>query len=231
MAQKKNNSMTVRLDDLMTFEPMTKTQEKVFESFDEEENLVLTGSAGTGKTFLALYLALEQVLDAKSVWTNIILIRSNVSTRDIGYLPGSAHEKMDMFTAPYRHICNELFGDKNAWGKLTQSSFTISFESTSFIRGQTFEDSIVIVDEMQNLNFHELDSVMTRLGNNSRIIFCGDYLQSDFKNQNDKNGIFKFLNILDNMKHFTCIEFGWEDIVRSGIVRDYIMTKEMLGVE
>ena len=84
---------------------------------------------------------------------------------------------------------------------------------------------------MQNLNFHELDSVMTRLGNNSRIIFCGDYLQSDFKNQNDKNGIFKFLNILDNMKHFTCIEFGWEDIVRSGIVRDYIMTKEMLGVE
>lgn len=230
MAKQKNNTLTVRLDDLMTFEPLTETQHKVFDAFDDEENLVLAGSAGTGKTFIALYLALEQVLDPETTYKKVVIIRSVVPTRDIGFLPGTANEKMDMYTAPYKNICTELFGDKNTWGKLTNSSNQIQFDSTSFIRGTTYEDAIIIVDEMQNLTFHELDSVITRVGRGSRIMFCGDYYQSDFRFQDEKDGIFKFLRILENMKHFTVINFTWKDIVRSGIVRDYIMTKEMLDI-
>ena len=225
----KNNTLTVRLDDLMTFEPLTETQHKVFDAFDDEENLVLAGSAGTGKTFLALYLALEQVLDPETQYNQIVIIRSMVPTRDMGFLPGTKAEKEEAFTTPYKRICDELFGDKSSYNKMITSN-QIQFESTSFIRGTTYEESIIIVDEMQNLTFHELDSVITRVGRGSRIIFCGDYYQSDFKYQDEKEGIFKFLRILENMKHFSVIDFTWKDIVRSGIVRDYIMTKEMLDI-
>ena len=227
---KNGNSLTVRLDELMEFEPMTINQKKAFDAWDEGENLVLAGSAGTGKTFIALYMALEEFLDPDSFYRKVIIIRSIVPTRDIGFLPGTMEEKKDAYTIPYKNICTELFGDKSAWGKLT-SSRQLDFESTSFIRGSTFDDSIIIVDEMQNLTFHELDSVITRVGQNSKIIFCGDYKQSDFRFQDEKDGLFKFMNIIEHMKDFTMIQFGWDDIVRSGMVRDYIMTKEMLGID
>jgi len=148
----------------------------------------------------------------------------------MGFLPGTAEEKKLMYTLPYKNICSELFNDKTSWSKMT-SAGQILFESTSFIRGSTFDDSIIIVDEMQNLNFHELDSVITRVGRNSRIIFCGDYRQTDFRFDDEKEGIFKFMKIMEQMKDFTMVNFGWDDIVRSGLVRDYIMTKEMLEID
>jgi phosphate starvation-inducible PhoH-like protein len=226
----KNNSMTVRLDDLLEYEPITENQKQAFEAWEDEDNLVLAGTAGTGKTFIALYMALEELLDPDSFYRRLVIIRSIVPTRDIGFLPGTAEEKKDMYNIPYKNICAELFGDVGAYNKLVTSR-QIEFESTSFIRGSTFDDSVIIVDEMQNLTFHELDSVITRVGRNSKIIFCGDYKQSDFKFQDEKDGLFKFMTILEQMKNFSIIQFGWDDIVRSGMVRDYIMTKEMLGVD
>jgi len=222
--------MTVRLDDLLEYEPITVNQKLAFEAWEDDDNLVLAGTAGTGKTFIALYMALEEFLDPDSFYRRIVIIRSVVPTRDIGFLPGTAEEKKDMYNIPYKNICAELFGDAGAYNKLITAR-QIEFESTSFIRGSTFDDSIIIVDEMQNLTFHELDSVITRVGRNSKIIFCGDYKQSDFKYQDEKDGLFKFMAILEQMKNFSIVQFGWDDIVRSGIVRDYIMTKEMLGID
>jgi predicted ribonuclease YlaK len=223
-----NNSMTVRLDDLLQFDPLTQNQEQAYKAWDEGDNLVLAGSAGTGKTFMALYLALEDILDKETEWNQIVLIRSMVPTRDMGFLPGTKEEKEDAFTSPYKSICGELFGDRSSYNKLLTGK-QLLFESTSFIRGTTFDNSIIIVDEMQNLNFHELDSVITRVGRHSKIIFSGDYKQSDFKYDDDKSGIMKFMQIVEQLKNFSVINFGWEDIVRSDFVRDYIMTKEMLG--
>ena len=151
-----------------------------------------------------------------------------VPTRDMGFLPGTKAEKEDAFTTPYKNICCELFGDKASYNKMLIGG-QIQFESTSFIRGTTFDNAIIVVDEMQNLNFHELDSVITRVGRSTKIIFSGDYKQSDFKYEDEKQGIVKFLQIVEQLKNFEIINFGWEDIVRSDFVRDYIMTKEMLG--
>lgn len=223
-----NNSMSVRLDDLLQFDPLTKNQELTYKAWEDGENLVLTGSAGTGKTFMAMYLALEDMLDKETEFDQLVILRSMVPTRDMGFLPGTKEEKEAAFTTPYMAICHELFGDKSSYNKMI-SAKQIRFESTSFIRGTTFDNTIIIVDEMQNLNFHELDSVITRVGKHSKIIFSGDYKQSDFKYNDDKDGIVRFLQIVEQLKNFNIINFGWEDIVRSDFVRDYIMTKEMLG--
>jgi len=226
----KNNSLVVRLDDLIEYEPITENQKIAFDAWDDGDNLILAGSAGTGKTFIAMYIALEEMLDHDTYYRKIVIIRSVVPTRDIGFLPGNIEEKKLMYMLPYKHICTELFNDKASWGKMINAG-QIQFESTSFIRGATFDDSIIIVDEMQNLNFHELDSVITRVGRNSKIIFCGDYRQTDFRFDDEKEGIFKFMKIMEQMKNFSIITFGWDDIVRSGMVRDYIMTKEMLEID
>ena len=226
---KLSNSMKVSLDELEQHEPITDTQEEAFGRWKEGYNLVLSGCAGTGKTFVAMYLAMKEMMDKPEIYRELIIIRSMVPTRDIGFLPGNEEEKKLAYTIPYRSICHDLFGYDQAWSKLiTQKK--IRFESTSFIRGSTFDNAIVIVDEMQNCNFHELDSIITRVGEDCRIIFSGDYYQTDFKYEDEKNGLIKFLAIIEQMRFFRTIEFGWEDIIRSDLVRDYIMTKEMLKI-
>ena len=207
---------------LQEIEPLTKNQLKAFES---DKHLVLHGVAGTGKTFISCYLAFDDIL--KNEFSSLVIIRSAVPTRDIGFLPGNEEEKKDAYTGPYRSAFTELFEDPEAWEKL-KNSHKVEFLSTSFIRGMTLQNSVVIIDEMQNLNFHELDSVITRIGQNCKFIMCGDYYQSDFDKERDKNGILKFLEIIEQLRNFEVIEFTWEDIVRSDFVRDYIMTKEML---
>jgi len=225
-----SNAAKLKDTDLPQFEAITKNQVKVYDAWDDGDNIVMVGSAGTGKTFVALYLALEEILDKSSVYDRVVIIRSVVPVRDMGFLPGTVEEKKASYETPYKYICEELFRDSSAYSKL-KNNHQIDFETTSFIRGTTFHRTIIIVDEMQNLNFHELDSVMTRVGENCRIIFCGDYLQSDFTNDNERDGVMKFLRIVDQLNYFSVVTFGWDDIVRSGLVRDYIMTKEMLGVK
>ena len=230
MRKQQTENMNIRLDDLLTIDPITKHQKDAFESWKEGDQLAMVGTAGTGKTFLGIYLALEEVMDKSSPYDCLHIVRSVVPTREVGYLPGTLEDKLDAFTGPYRAACAELFDDVKAYDKLVHNGY-ITFGSTSYIRGLTFNNSIILVDEMQNLNFHELDSIVTRVGQATKIIFCGDYHQSDFTREKEKEGINKFLQILQNMRRFNTVNFGWEDIVRSDFVRDYIMTKEWMGIK
>ena len=188
------SKVKISSNDLYQIEPQTENQDKVFKLWDEGENLILAGSAGTGKTFVALYLALDEMLNEPE-YDKIIIVRSIVSVREIGYLPGKLEEKTAVFETPYRMICDELFEGNAAYNKMI-NSHQIQFETTSYIRGKTFDRAIIVVDEMQNLNFHELDSIMTRVGENCRIIFCGDFRQSDLK----RNELLGWLKILERMK-------------------------------
>ena len=220
---------------LLDIEPITDNQKKLFDSYADGKHLVAYGTAGTGKTFISLYNALADVLDESTPYERIYLVRSLVSTREIGFLPGDHEDKADIYQIPYKNMVKYMFqmptdaDFEMLYGNL-KAQETIKFWSTSFIRGTTLDNAIIIVDEFQNLNFHELDSIITRVGENSRIIFCGDASQSDLVKTNDRNGIHDFLNILRKMPSFDIIEYGIDDIVRSGLVKEYIISKLEVGL-
>ncbi len=219
---------TLRIDDMVTIDPITSAQEEAWETWRRGDHMALYGTAGTGKTYLGMYLGLEEVLDRSRPQDKLVIVRSVVPTREVGYLPGTLEEKMSAYVLPYISICTELFEDGGAYEKLCSQN-KIEILSTSHIRGITLDNAIILVDECQNLNFHELDSIITRVGNNSRVILSGDWSQSDFTKDAERKGINIFLDIVEQMKNFEVIDFTWKDIVRSDFVRDYIMTKEMLG--
>jgi phosphate starvation-inducible protein PhoH len=219
------STLKIKLDNLKTFTPLTENQKLFFDAYKRGDYFVaLHGVAGTGKTFIALYKALEEVLDKSNPFNKIIIVRSAVQSREIGHLPGDVGEKMEIYQQPYRQICETLFGRKDAYQRLDEQGY-IEFISTSFIRGMSFDDAIIIVDEVQNMNFEEIDTVMTRVGHRSKIIWCGDYRQTDLRKNNDKSGLLKFFDIAYHMSAFTRIEFTVEDIVRSSLVKDYILAK------
>ncbi len=220
---------------LIDIDPLTENQRKLFDSYAEGKHLVAYGCAGTGKTFITLYNALKDVLDERSPYEKVYIVRSLVATREIGFLPGSHDDKADIYQIPYKNMVKYMFqmpSDADfemLYGNL-KSQETIKFWSTSFIRGTTLDNSIIIVDEFSNLNGHELDSIITRVGENSRICFCGDATQSDLIRTSERNGIIDFMSIIRKMPSFDIIEFGIDDVCRSGLVKEYLLAKNELGI-
>ena len=229
----KNKDITY--NQLSTIKPVTDSQKIVFDSWKKGLNQFLFGCAGTGKTFVSLYLALQEVLKNETPYDKVIVVRSLIPTREIGFLPGDEEDKAALYQVPYSNMMQFMFEQPNeqAFSMLydrlkAQGSFY--FLSTSFLRGLTFDNSIIIVDECQNLNFHELDTIITRVGQDSKIFFCGDFGQSDLTRMNERNGLMDFLQILQEMQEFNCTEFDIGDIVRSGFVRSYLIQKTKLGM-
>ena len=231
MSKKKEISSS----DLVEVKPITDNQKLVFESYKKGLNQFLFGCAGTGKTFVSLYLGLRDVLKNETAYERVVMVRSLIPTREIGFLPGDEEDKAALYQVPYSNMVQFMFKQPNeqAFNMLydrlkAQGSFY--FLSTSFLRGLTFDNSIIIVDECQNLNFHELDTIITRVGQDSKIIFCGDFMQTDLTKMGERNGLHDFLRILEEMNEFSCTEFDIGDIVRSGFVRNYLIQKTKLGI-
>ena len=220
---------------LNEIKPVTDSQKVVFDSWKQGLNQFLFGCAGTGKTFVSLYLALSEVLKNDTPYDKVVMVRSLIPTREIGFLPGDEEDKAALYQVPYSNMRQFRFEQPNeqAFESLynrikAQGSFY--FLSTSFLRGLTFDNTIIIVDECQNLNFHELDTIITRVGQDSKIFFCGDFSQSDLTKMHERNGLMDFLQILQEMEEFNCVEFNIGDIVRSGFVRNYLIQKTKLGM-
>ena len=221
--------------DLVKIEPVTDNQKVVFDSYKKGQNQFIYGCAGTGKTFVTLYLAMQEVLRNDTPYDRVVMVRSLIPTREIGFLPGDEEDKAALYQVPYSNMVQFMFKQPNeqAFTMLydrIKSQGSFYFLSTSFLRGLTFDNSIIIVDECQNLNFHELDTIVTRVGQDSKIMFCGDFMQTDLSKVNERNGLFDFLRILEEMEEFNCVEFNIGDIVRSGFVRNYLIQKTKLGI-
>ena len=228
-------SKDVKLENLVKIGPLTDNQKKAFESYKKGKNLFLYGAAGTGKTFVSLYLAMQEVLKNDTPYDTVYLVRSAVPTREIGFLPGDEEDKTALFQVPYQNMVKFMFEQPNeaAFAGLydrLKNQGSLMFLTTSFLRGITLDNAIIIVDECQNLNFHELDSITTRVGQDSKIIFCGDFMQSDLQKSVEKEGMMRFMKILENMDAFDNIEFNIGDIVRSGFVKEYIINKIKMGI-
>ena len=234
-AKQMKRKKPISVDLMRDIEPLTDNQKLLYKAYESNQNVVAYGCAGTGKTFITLYNALQDVLDERSPYEKIYIVRSLVATREIGFLPGTHEDKSSLYQIPYKNMVKYMFEvpDDSSFEMLYENlkaQETISFWSTSFLRGSTLDKAIVIVDECQNLNFHELDSIITRVGEDTKIMFCGDANQSDLQKSNERTGIVDFQKILDNMDEFSLIEFGIEDIVRSGLVKSYIISKLNLGL-
>jgi phosphate starvation-inducible protein PhoH len=219
-----NNKLKLRLDNMKVIEPLTDNQKLFFDAYENSNIMLLHGVAGTGKTYIALYHALEEALDKSNPYRRVIVVRSAVPSRDIGHLPGDEKEKSEVYTEPYVEVCQDLFGRHDAYQRLEEQG-VVKFLITSFVRGITLDDSIIIVDECQNMTDMELNSIITRVGDRSKIIFCGDFRQTDLYKKTDMSGLKKFMAIADMMPSFKTFEFGVDDIVRSAIVKEYIIAR------
>ena len=233
MASTKKNK-EINASNLVTIKPITDNQKIVFESWKKGQNQFLYGAAGTGKKFCALYLAMKDVMNLQTPYEKVVLVRSLIPTREIGFLPGDEDDKSALYQIPYQNMVQFIFEQpneqsfNNLYDRL-KGQGSLHFLSTSFLRGLTMDNAIIIVDECQNMNFHELDTITTRVGQDAKIVFCGDFDQTDLQKQNEKNGLHDFFRILDEMEEFNCTEFTIGDIVRSGFVRNYLINKIRLG--
>lgn len=219
------------LHDLKNIKPKSEAQRELFESYLGFDNHVIAnGFPGTGKTYLSFWLALSSVLSPEQAQDHIIVVRSAVPARDIGFLPGTQEEKMAPFEAAYKDIVADLIGKASSYEDMVEAG-KIKFMPTSFLRGLTWDNAIVIIDEIQNLTWQEIHTVMTRVGKNTRVLVCGDVSQNDLANKrNEETGITSFLRVAERMKSFDIVQFQKEDVVRSGFVKDWIIAKEDLAL-
>ena len=210
--------------------PLTENQRIAFDAFDDGKHLMLHGMAGTGKTFIALSKTIDALMSNTGVQNKIYIVRSVVPTRDMGFLPGNQKEKMKVYEAPYYAICTELFDRSDAYEILKQKN-AVEFISTSFVRGITMNNCFVIVDEVNNMTFHELDSVITRIGKGCRVLFCGDFRQSDLTKDQERSGLKDFMRVIGKLNDFVHVDFLEQDIVRSKLVKEYIIARQKLGLQ
>jgi len=226
-----NVQVTMKNFPLTKVEPLTNTQQEAFESWAQGLHLVLHGVAGTGKTFLALYFAFQSVLNPRNDHEKVYIIRSAVPTRQVGFMPGKQWEKDQVYEEAYYSICSQLFGRGDAY-EVMKMKHVVEFRSTSFLRGLTLDNCVLVVDEIQNMNDGELHTVMTRVGENTRVIFSGDIKQDDLtsKRYNETSGLKDFMTIMQNMSSVDLIEFTVDDIVRSDLVKEYIIVRDHLGL-
>ena len=231
-----SKSKDIKFHNLLSIKPVTDNQKAAFDAYKENKNLFLYGAAGTGKSFISIYLALKDVLNPETPYECVYLVRSAVPTREIGFLPGDEEDKTALFQVPYQNMVQFMFEQPNEqafkmlYDKLKNQG-SLMFMTTSFLRGITLDNAIIIVDECQNLNFHELDTIITRVGQDSKIIFCGDFFQTDLQKNVEKEGMHIFMNIVSNMEEFKLVEYTIADIVRSGLVRSYLINKIKQGAE
>lgn len=225
--ESKNSLRSINFD-LKRIEPITENQEKVFDSYSEGQHLFLHGCPGTGKTFLAMYLALSDVL--KGNYQKIVIIRSAHATKNLGFLPGDEKEKLEVYQQPYKVICSELFGRADAYEVLKQKGI-IEFRSTSFLRGTTIDESVIIYDEVQNSAYPEIKVVLSRTGEESRLVICGDINQDDLTSAryNEETGLSLLMKVLAEIPSVDRIEFEEEDIVRSGFVKEFILAENKVA--
>jgi phosphate starvation-inducible PhoH-like protein len=224
MKKRTKTSYTVDKNLSMTaIQPITKNQELVFKHYRDGHHIIMSGCAGTGKTFQALSLALRDVITTRN-FEKIIIIRSSVQARSLGYLPGNEREKMEVYEAPYESICKEIFCRGDSY-QIMKNKGLIEFQSTSFLRGMTFSGCIVILEEAQNCNFHEIETVVTRIGEDCKLIVTGDIRQSDLYDNKKENisGFDLFVHIAKDMEQFKIVDFKYDDIVRSSFVKDFII--------
>jgi len=212
--------------------PKTDNQDRAFQAFYNDKHLFLHGTAGTGKTFIAFYLALQDLHSNQTDQNKLYVVRSTVPSRDMGFLPGNQKEKMRVYEQPYYAITSELYSRGDAYDILKQKN-VVEFISTSFVRGTTMSDCFVIVDECQNMSDMELHSIITRAGENCRFIFCGDFRQDDLSSERfkERTGVLDFMKIIRQMDMFELVDFKPEDIVRSELVKQYIIAREKLGID
>lgn len=213
---------------LLDLEPLNDSQARVFDSFEDGKNLVLSGSAGTGKTLISMFLGLEAVQER--LFSRLVVVRSAVASRDIGFMPGNLAEKVSLYEAPYHAICSELYGRGDAYSVLKQEGI-VEFLTTSYVRGITLRDSVVVLDEVQNLKTSEIDSIMTRVGESSRVVVIGDCRQTDLVRPEERRGIHDFISIAREMSCFDVVDFSHKDIVRSEFVREYLITRDRLKID
>lgn len=221
-----NNNKPLSIHDLKAIKPLNEPQKQMFESYFTDNFIVANGSAGTGKSFSAIFLALNDVLSKDRPQKKLIIVRSAVPSREIGHLPGTEDEKLEPYEAPYKDIFAELLGRKVAYDKMKKQG-VVEFVPTSFIRGLTWDNAVVVVDEVQNMTFYEINSVITRIGANSKLIVIGDQIQTDlYRRKNDQSGISEFIRVADLMEEFDHIVFTKHDIVRSAFVKSWICALE-----
>jgi phosphate starvation-inducible PhoH-like protein len=217
--------------ELHHIQPITDNQVRTFLAYDKGNNLFLHGCAGTGKTFISMYLALKELEDGRSRRRKLVIIRTAQSSKDIGFLPGDEKRKLEVYEAPYKAICAELYHRDDAYEILKQKGL-IEFHSTSFLRGTTIDDAIILVDEVQNQRYVELRTVLTRTGDHSRVVLCGDTKQDDLTSDRYKesSGLVDMMKVFGRMGHMHTVQFEIDDIVRSGFVRDFIIAENELGL-
>lgn len=229
--QPKNNGLKMKLDHLKTFEALTPNQQKFFDIYKRGGYLIgMWGSPGTGKTFLSMYRAIEEVLSKDNPFKQLVIVRSTVPVRDVGFLPGSLEEKQEVYEMPYKEIAATLFDKVDAYDRLKEQGY-VRFISTAAIRGISIDDSIIMVDESANCTWNELTAIITRVGYRSKIIFCGDRFQNDLqKTKSDQSGLEKFLSVLRLMNSYEEVVFTTDDIVRSSLVKDFLIVCEQQGL-